>query len=951
MKFQHLLGKIKPTWTKVALLLISFYSNLAYSSLDPFNLSFSQRALLQGYVFRVAPVLSGERLALSNQLVSKIDRANRIDKALNGLEDDIELQIIALSSFGTTSKTELAKHITEAVLTEVIEEAAIEYIFTPEAGDFVQAYTDLIDIYTTCAVSDLEGCVFTVSSVGNHAVNSIAKAYNWIGAIWSSDNIYERINAINIADKYIQLYIEVDGGLHWYPGPSDIKIIADSLGYSNSYYRKDYNEEVAVEYARSFISIMNHHASEYRENVISQKPANHKPVKPSLSIDGGTSNTSARPTFRASGYYDQDGDSHSQTWWAIKSLDSDGTVWDSGWRSSNLYSSVPPSSRLKAGHRYRAYVAFKDVNGAWSDPATITFTTSGAKINSRPSRPTLSVVGGSSSTSLTPVLSASHFSDPDSKDRHFQTWWGIRKGTSGSYFWPDSGGLWASISMNSVSVPDGVLESGTTYQAAVAYMDNHGAFSYGGFVTFTTASIPEPYEPNNHIDDATGLYPSSTQYHSVKPADDVDVFEFSLNKASVINISTSGASGSTTMIAWNEDFSWVGFDLNSGPGSFSIISAEVPSGNYFAIIFQENFNLVIPSYSIRLTVDELEEVDFYLTNSDLSKTAVEAGESLNVSTRQNFVGNSSTTLRPYVGYYFSTDRSLGGGDILLADDYSTLNNSDRDDPEGASITIPSSTQSGNYYVLIVNDYKNEFAESDETNNVDVLALQVKELSIELPDLVVLNPSVNNSSPHSGEQIRVSGNVKNIGSGTAESTRTRFYISSDDIITTNDDEKSSESTGELASGEDDNESEQILAPTVAGVYWVGVCVDQVNRESNPTNNCSDGVQIVVTEPPRPDLKVTSAVIEDYLVWPNQQVVVDLKYENVGPGGAPGTNIRIFRSMDSTIDTGDLLIRTQAINPMSGHSSGVYSRLDNAPAVEGVFWYGGCIDSVIRAGPQF
>ena len=169
-----------------------------------------------------------------------------------------------------------------------------------------------------------------------------------------------------------------------------------------------------------------------------------------------------------------------------------------------------------------------DEHGAYSRAGSVQFTTYGYEENHRPRRPSLSVAGGTSNTTLVPVLKASGFSDPDPNDVVSGTWWGIREGTSGKYFWPETGGKWFPGEVSSIVVPEGVLEFGKTYQAAVAYKDSYGAFSYGGFVTFTTASHYEPYEPNNKIEEATLLTPSKKQNHTIKPVNDLDIFKFDL---------------------------------------------------------------------------------------------------------------------------------------------------------------------------------------------------------------------------------------------------------------------------------------------------------------------------------------------------------------------------------------------------------------------------------------
>ena len=53
-------------------------------------------------------------------------------------------------------------------------------------------------------------------------------------------------------------------------------------------------------------------------------------------------------------------------------------------------------------------------------------------------------------------------------------------------------------------------------------------------------------------------------------------------------------------------------------------------------------------------------------------------------------------------------------------------------------------------------------------------------------------------------------------------------------------------------------ERLTAPSTAGTYYYGACVDAVTDESDTTNNCSSSVQVTVTAPDKPDLVVYAIV---------------------------------------------------------------------------------------------
>ena len=60
-----------------------------------------------------------------------------------------------------------------------------------------------------------------------------------------------------------------------------------------------------------------------------------------------------------------------------------------------------------------------------------------------------------------------------------------------------------------------------------------------------------------------------------------------------------------------------------------------------------------------------------------------------------------------------------------------------------------------------------------------------------------------------------------------------------------------------------ESIDLTAPSSAGTYYYGACVDSVTGESSTTNNCSSGVSVTVSEATQvaPDLVVESESVSD------------------------------------------------------------------------------------------
>ncbi len=117
-----------------------------------------------------------------------------------------------------------------------------------------------------------------------------------------------------------------------------------------------------------------------------------------------------------------------------------------------------------------------------------------------------------------------------------------------------------------------------------------------------------------------------------------------------------------------------------------------------------------------------------------------------------------------------------------------------------------------------------------------------------PDLVVQSPAVSTSSPDAGTAFTFSATVRNRGSGQSASTTLRFYRSTDGTVSTSDTEVGSNAVGALAAAATGAESISLTAPSSAGTYYYGACVESVSGESDTQNNCSSAVAVTVAAAP-------------------------------------------------------------------------------------------------------
>ena len=119
-----------------------------------------------------------------------------------------------------------------------------------------------------------------------------------------------------------------------------------------------------------------------------------------------------------------------------------------------------------------------------------------------------------------------------------------------------------------------------------------------------------------------------------------------------------------------------------------------------------------------------------------------------------------------------------------------------------------------------------------------------------PDLVVDMPTVSDDALTPGQSFTLNVTVRNRGDGPAVSTTLRYYRSPDATISRSDNELGTRAVTGLPATGTENAWIRMQAPSNAGTYYYGACVESVTGESNTRNNCSVAVSIRVGTVPPP-----------------------------------------------------------------------------------------------------
>ena len=325
-----------------------------------------------------------------------------------------------------------------------------------------------------------------------------------------------------------------------------------------------------------------------------------------------------------------------------------------------------------------------------------------------------------------------------------------------------------------------------------------------------------------------------------------------------------------------------------------------------------------------------------------SRPAAGAPFTLSATVRNDGVGESqATTLR----YYRSTDATITASDTEVGTDAVAPLGASGSGSASVDLTAPSA---GTYYYGACVDAV--AGESDATNNCSTsVQVDVPEPPPpSRPDLVVASSSVSDSGPAVGAPFTLSATVRNDGAGTSAATTLRYFRSTDATIATSDTAEGTAAVAALAAAASGSESIVITAPSTAGTYYYGACVDSVAGELDSTNNCSTSVQVDVPEPApltNPDLVVASASVSNSTPAAGASFTLSATVRNDGDGDAAATTLRYYRSPDATITTSDTAEGSDAVAALAASASGSESIEIAAQSTAGTYYYGACVEAVV------
>jgi len=339
-----------------------------------------------------------------------------------------------------------------------------------------------------------------------------------------------------------------------------------------------------------------------------------------------------------------------------------------------------------------------------------------------------------------------------------------------------------------------------------------------------------------------------------------------------------------------------------------VVPASTPTGSYYVCALADSGNTI--SEGDENNNSKCTATPIQVTLPDLIMTAVTPTGSVSTTAKlavSNTLKNQGavTAGSSKIAFSLSLNAIYGDGDDIAIVTSRTVSSlaAGASSTATTTLTLPSTTPPGNYYVCAKADSAGTVAELDEGNNTLCSAGTVP---VPPPDLIISAVSTTTTVTGPGKNLSVSNSAKNQGLFPAGSFKVAFSLSPNTTYGDGDDVAiaTTRSVSSLASGATSTGTTVFAIPTDApfGVYHVCAMADSentVNEGPNEGNNslCSTAtVQITA-----PDLILTAVSTTATTVLKGKTFVVSSTAKN--QGALASTAFRLGFSLSPNTTYGD------------------------------------------------
>jgi subtilase family serine protease len=341
----------------------------------------------------------------------------------------------------------------------------------------------------------------------------------------------------------------------------------------------------------------------------------------------------------------------------------------------------------------------------------------------------------------------------------------------------------------------------------------------------------------------------------------------------------------------------------SSSGSTSVtIPENAASGSYYLIAVADAEEVVVETSETNNKYTRLIKIGTDLRVSYLSAPST-AGAGQNISITDTTKNQGGGTADPSsTQIYLSSNSLVDASDTLLGNRTIPTLAPGASNSGSTTVTIPSSTVAGNWYIIAKADGEDAVVETSESNNTYARLIKIG------TDLRISSLSVP-STAGAGLSVNVSDTTRNYGGGPANPSTTFFYLSANSSVDASDILLGSRSIPALAAGASSYGSTAIMIPidTAPGGWYIIALADgeEVVLETSETNNkYARFIKI------GPDMRVT-AVSSPTSAVPGQSITISETTKNQGGGTADPTTTHFYLSTNTSFDASDILLGSRSI----------------------------------------
>ena len=362
--------------------------------------------------------------------------------------------------------------------------------------------------------------------------------------------------------------------------------------------------------------------------------------------------------------------------------------------------------------------------------------------------------------------------------------------------------------------------------------------------------------------------------------------------------------------------------------STALTMPNLPAGTYYLIAKADDDNVVLEPRETNNTLARAISIGGDLSVAAFTTPAVGgAGTAFTITDSTTNLGGGAigpSTTR----FYLSVNSLLDGADTAIGSRNVGALDPGATSSGSTTATIPPSTASGTYYLIVKVDADGLLVETSEANNTTARSILVGS------DLAVSSLTAP-AKAGAGASITVTDTTSNTGGGGAGASVTRFYLSVNGTLDGTDWLLAGgHAVPGLAPGAADSASTLLTLPGVStGVYYIIARADDDNvvSESRETNNT-----IARTISIGSDLTMASFTTPSS-GGAGLPITVTDSTSNQGGGSVGATTTKIYLSSNTVFEPGDMLLGARSVPALTAGAASTGPTTITIPATLSVGAY--------------